>query len=151
MQERQEIEAFRQQVYRIVAQVPAGRVSTYGQIAEMIPVPAGMNPHGYARVRAQWVGRAMRRAPEGVPWQRVINSKGRVSLPAGSRTAMIQRERLEAEGIVFGRSGSIDLGRYGWRGPDQIWLREHGLLAPRLLRTPLQLGFFGDETDVGDS
>jgi methylated-DNA-protein-cysteine methyltransferase-like protein len=147
MEQKEDIEAYRQQVYRIVSQVPAGRVSTYGQVAEMIPVPEGMDPHAYARVRAQWVGRAMRHAPEGVPWQRIINSQGRISLPAGSRSAMIQRQRLEAEGIIFDRSGKVNLGRFGWEGPDAAWIKEHGLLAPRSFQAATQLDLFGPGTD----
>ena len=143
--EQKDVQAYRQQVYRIVSQVPAGRVSTYGQIAEMIPIPEGMNPHDYARIRAQWVGRAMRHAPEGVPWQRIINSQGRISLPAGSRSAMIQRQRLEAEAIIFDRGGRVDLGRFGWEGPDAAWLEKHGLLAPRSFRAATQLDLFGPD------
>ena len=149
MHQTQEIEAFRQQVYQIAALIPPGRVATYGQIAEMIPTSAGMDPHDYARVRAQWVGRAMHHAPEGVPWQRVINSQGRISLPAGSRGAMIQRERLQAEGILFNRSGRIDLGRFGWEGPPPPWAQEHGFLPPRSLRTPAQIDLFGPDAGAG--
>jgi methylated-DNA-protein-cysteine methyltransferase related protein len=149
MQQKQEIEAIRQQVYQIVSLVPPGRVTTYGQIAEMIPPPEGMDPHDYARVRAQWVGRAMRHAPQGVPWQRVINSQGRISLPAGSRGAMIQRQRLEAEGILFTRGGTIDLGRFGWEGPPPPWAQDRGFLAPRSLRTPAQLDLFGPDAGAG--
>jgi methylated-DNA-protein-cysteine methyltransferase-like protein len=147
MDQQRATEAFRHQVYVIVSQVPAGRVSTYGQVAEMIPVPESMNPHKYARIRAQWVGRAMRHAPDGIPWQRVINSQGRISLPAGSRSAMIQRRRLEAEGIVFDRGGKVDLGRFGWAGPGAEWLREHNLLTPRSLQAPVQLDLFGPEAE----
>jgi methylated-DNA-protein-cysteine methyltransferase-like protein len=147
MDQNTEIEAYRRQVYRLVEQVPPGQVSTYGQIAEMIPVPEGMDPHAYARIRAQWVGRAMRHAPTGVPWQRIINSQGRISLPAGSRSAQIQRRRLEAEGIVFDRNGRVDLGRFGWKGPSAAWAKEHGYLAPRSLQAPAQLDLFGPDLD----
>jgi methylated-DNA-protein-cysteine methyltransferase-like protein len=135
---------FRAQVHRIVRQVPPGRVTTYGQLAEMIPPPAGVEPSEYRRVRAQWVGRAMRHAPEDVPWHRVINSQGKISLPAGSRSAAIQRMRLEAEGIVFGRNRVVDLSQFGWEGPDQAWIEEHGLLPARPLQDngPTQLALF---------
>ncbi len=78
----------------------------------------------------------MHHAPEGVPWHRVINSQGRISLPAGSRSGAIQRIRLEAEGITFKRSGAIDLARYQWEGPDPQWAKEHGLLSTRLETDP---------------
>jgi len=132
MQEK-DVASFRAQVYLIVRQVPPGRVTTYGQVAAMIAAPAGVDPPKYQRIRAQWAGRAMRHAPADVPWQRVINSQGRISLPAASRPAAIQHMRLEAEGIEFDRVGRVDLRRFGWLGPDSAWLTKHGLLpAPPL-------------------
>ena len=120
MQQQNDIASFRTKVYQIVQQVPPGRVTTYGQVAAMIPPPAGIDPPEYIRIRARWVGRAMRHAPEGLPWQRVINSRGKISLPAESRAAAIQRMRLEAEGIEFDRNGRMDLSRFGWEGlPSQ--------------------------------
>jgi methylated-DNA-protein-cysteine methyltransferase-like protein len=141
MKQADDMESFRDQVYLIVQQVPRGHVTTYGQVASFIPPPAGVDPLQYERIRARWVGRAMRHAPEGVPWHRVINSQGRVSLPPGSRSGSIQRIRLEAEGITFNRNGAIDLGHFQWKGPDPQWAKEHGLLStknePEL--TPIQL------------
>lgn len=137
---------FRQQVYRLVEQVPAGKVTTYGQLAAMIPPPTGADPAGFSRIGAQWVGRAMRLAPEHLAWHRVINSQGKISLPAASRSGAIQRMRLEAEGIEFDRQGRVDLGRFGWEGPPADWLHEHGyLLAPSMGRArPAQLSLFDD-------
>ena len=147
MRESGDMEAFRAQVFLIVRQVPSGRVTTYGQIAEMIPSPVGMDPPDYERIRARWVGRAMHHAPDGVPWHRVINSQGRISLPAGSRPAAIQRMRLEAEGVTFGRSGAVNLEKHGWDGPPVRWVQEHGLNPPRPLSgsLPSQLGLFGHD------
>lgn len=122
--------SFRAHVQSIVRQVPPGRVATYGQIAAMIPPPEGADPRGYERIRAQWVGRALRSAPADVPWHRVINSQGRISLPAGTRSAAIQRMRLQAEDIELDRSGRVDLDRFGWAGPGRSWLEEQGLLPP---------------------
>jgi len=124
------VATFRQQVYLIVSQVTAGAVTTYGQIAAMIPAPSDIEPPQFKRVRAQWVGRAMRHAPAGVPWHRVINSRGQISLPAGSRTAAIQRMRLEAEGILFDRNGYTNLERFGWTGPPASWVEKHKLFPP---------------------
>ena len=69
-----------------------------------------------------------------IPWQRVINSQGKISLPAGSHSAAQQRIRLEAEGVEFDRQEKIDLGCYGWDGPDAEWLQENGLMPPYSLR-----------------
>ena len=63
------------------------------------------------------VGRALRTLPVGtrIPWHRVVNARGRVSLPEGSAGHCIQRERLEGEGVAFRANGAIDLRRLGWR------------------------------------
>lgn len=137
--ENQHGQTFQDTVYQIVCVVPRGSVTTYGQIGAMIPCPGGIAPPEYRRIRAQWVGRAMRHAPEGVPWHRVINGKGRISLPAVSRSAMIQRLRLESEGIEFDRSGTVDLNTFGWKGPPKDWLNAHQLLVPPAATHPEQI------------
>lgn len=92
---------FFEEVWNIVAQIPKGRVTTYGQIAMRL---------GDLRL-ARTVGYAMRACPEGLPWHRVVNSQGRISL-AGEGAEM-QMVLLEAEGIVF-EEGRIDLKKYLW-------------------------------------
>src|SRR5512139_3807746 len=84
-------------VYDIVRQVPRGKVTTYGDVAQL--VGQGCD----ARV----VGYAMANCPDDVPWQRVINSQGKISLQGDA--AQKQRLRLEAEGIAFDAGGKIDL------------------------------------------
>jgi methylated-DNA-protein-cysteine methyltransferase related protein len=127
-------------VWEIVRQIPSGKVSTYGQIASMIPPPDDADPASYDRLSPRWVGNAMN-AVSGVeeheiPWQRVINSKGMISLPEGSRAALEQRTRLEAEGVVFDSQERVDFEVYGWEGPDNIWLQERQLFSPRSLKRP---------------
>jgi methylated-DNA-protein-cysteine methyltransferase-like protein len=109
-------EAFNQQVWALVRQVPAGKVCTYGQIANLIPPPLGMDPKSYHAFAPRWVGGAMAACPQDVPWQRVINSQGMVSL--GRQGGAVQRELLEAEGVEFDDRSRVDLRRYGWAGPD---------------------------------
>lgn len=96
-------------IYDVVRQVPRGKVVTYGDVATL--VGQGCD----ARV----VGYAMAVCPDDVPWQRVINAQGKISLKGDS--AAKQRMRLEAEGIVFDDRGRIDLGSYRWgaSGPEQ--------------------------------
>ncbi|HEX2905261.1 MAG TPA: MGMT family protein [Phototrophicaceae bacterium] len=120
-------------VYLIVAQIPPGRVSTYGQIASMIPPPEGVEPPTYERLSPRWVGAAMRKCTDAVPWFRVINSQGTISLPPGPG-ADEQRFRLEAEGVTFNANGRVDLKAIGWDGPDAEWLRANGLFAPYSLK-----------------
>ncbi len=127
-------DAYNALVWLIARQIPPGRVSTYGQIASMIPPPEGVAPDAYARLSPRWVGASMRAASDDVPWQRVINSQGKIS-PRGSGDAVDeQRVRLEAEGVTFTPQGRVDFEIYAWDGPDPAWLRERHLLPPRSLR-----------------
>lgn len=93
-------------IWRTVSRVPPGCVATYGQIAREAGLGRG----------ARRVGQALRKLPNGsdVPWHRVINAQGKISLPAGSDAGRAQRRRLQAEGIVF-RGGRVDLERFRWR------------------------------------
>ena len=107
---------FNLKVWELVRQIPPGKVATYGQIAELIPPPGEMEARSYRAFGARWVGGAMAACPDDVPWQRVINSKGEISLRRGGGGER-QRELLEAEGVVFNERGRIDLKRFRWAGP----------------------------------
>lgn len=95
------------QIYEIVRRIPRGRVATYGQVAILAGIP------GHARQ----VGYALNALPDGsrVPWQRVVNAKGRISLRAEPEYSRVQQAILEAEGVEFDVSGRLDLARYRWR------------------------------------
>ena len=108
---------FKAQVWSLVRQIPAGKVATYGQIAAYVPIPPGVDPENYHAFGARWVGGAMSSCPADVPWQRVINAQGKISLPQGGGHS-IQRELLEAEGIEFDQRERIDLIRFRWEGPS---------------------------------
>jgi methylated-DNA-protein-cysteine methyltransferase-like protein len=133
-------QSFNALVWKIVQQIPPGQVSTYGQIASMIPPPEGVDPPDFDRLAPRWVGNAMNAVSgsgtETIPWQRVINSKGTISLPEGSRAAIEQRVRLEREGVKFDTAGRVDFNEVGWDGPSIDWLRAHDLLTPRPLKKP---------------
>ena len=122
-----DMHVFQALVWEIVRQVPPGRVATYGQIAGLIPPPGGMDPKSYQAFGARWVGGAMAACPDDVPWQRVINAQGKISLRPGAEK---QRELLEEEGVEFDAGGKVDLKRTQWSGPDEAWCRAHGLLPP---------------------
>lgn len=109
-------EEFNHKVWALVRQIPSGKVSTYGQIAALLPPPPGMDPKSYLAFAPRWVGGAMANCPQDVPWQRVINSQGKVSLRLGCGGAH-QRELLEAEGVEFDERERVDLKRYAWDGP----------------------------------
>jgi methylated-DNA-protein-cysteine methyltransferase-like protein len=105
-------EAFNQRVYTLCRKIPEGRVSTYGWIAAAIELPLGMEPLAFERIRARWVGYAMAGCPADIPWHRVINHKGGLSLRPGHEH---QRALLEDEGVTFRASGTVDLEQYGWK------------------------------------
>ncbi|MFH4618920.1 MGMT family protein [Vibrio furnissii] len=99
------MDQFLAQIFAVIHQIPHGKVSTYGEIARMAGYP------GYAR----HVGKALGNLPKDskLPWFRVINSKGEMSLtgPDWDR----QRERLVAEGIAVSAEGRISLKKYKWQ------------------------------------
>lgn len=102
-------------VWDLVRRIPPGKVTTYGRVAAMIPPPGGMSLRDYEAWGPRWVGGAMAACPDDVPWQRVINSKGKISLRKGGGH-LRQRELLEAEGVKFDQKDRVDLDRYGWSG-----------------------------------
>ena len=121
------LHAFNALVWEIVHQIPTGKVATYGQIAALIPPLGGMDAKSYLSFGARWVGGAMASCPEDVPWQRVINSQGRISPRPGAEH---QRQLLEAEGVVFDDRDRVDLKKNKWEGPDEAFCRAHSLLPP---------------------
>ncbi|WP_434631415.1 MGMT family protein [Chromobacterium sp. CV08] len=100
---------FARRVLALLAEVPPGRVTTYGTLAELA---------GYPR-HSRHVGRLLGNLPDGVsaPWYRVLGAGGRLSRP-GSHHADWQRLQLEEEGVEFNASGKVDLRIFGW--PDQM-------------------------------
>ena len=119
---------FNQAVWQIVRQIPPGSIATYGQIAALISPPPGMSLQDYRAWGARWVGSAMAACPEDVPWQRVVNSQGKISLRPGGGYE-VQHQMLEDEGISFDERDRINLKRHQWDGPGVDWLREHQLLS----------------------
>jgi methylated-DNA-protein-cysteine methyltransferase related protein len=100
-----------QLIYAVVLQIPFGQVATYGQIAKIV---GGCTPRmvGYAMA-------ALHRGDD-VPWQRVINHKGRISDRKSGPGDIIQRKILEMEGIEFDDNGGIDLKKFRWKRPIGI-------------------------------
>lgn len=110
---------FNIKVWEMVRQIPPGKVATYGQIAALVGPPEGMQDQNYRAFGARWVGGAMASCPDNVPWQRVINAQGKISLRKGG-SHIRQRELLEAEGVVFDDRQRVDLRLFGWSGPGSF-------------------------------
>lgn len=99
------MDQFSQQIFAIIHQIPFGQVATYGQIAKMAGYP------GYAR----HVGKVLAQLPEQtrLPWFRVINSRGEISLSGSDKER--QRTKLMAEDIAVSAEGKIRLKQYQWQ------------------------------------
>lgn len=100
----------KQALYQLVRRIPKGKVATYGQLAKLMGLPR----------HARHVGNALANTPENVriPWHRVMNAQGRISLRRinwQSGSDDLQRILLEAEGVVFDDSGKIRLRDYQWK------------------------------------
>jgi len=121
-------EAFATRVRDVVARIPAGHVATYGQIAALA---------GYPR-RARHVGQVLAGLPAGsrLPWHRVINAQGRVSVRAGSGGPDSRQQRLlRKEGVPM-PGGRVNLQRYRWRPEEEgAWVTDSDS-APTPLRMP---------------
>ncbi len=96
-------------IYEIVRQIPKGKVATYGQVAELSNLVGKARVVGYALYRVDM-------KTSDIPWQRVVNAKGEVSLsPLRFGTDYLQRSLLEGEGVSFNDAGKIDLRKYIWK------------------------------------
>ncbi|PKF49294.1 MGMT family protein [Enterovibrio nigricans] len=94
------------QIYAVLAQIPQGKVTTYGDVAKIA---------GYPR-HARHVGKLLGSLPKDsrLPWFRVVNAKGMISL-TGERFA-VQREKLLEDGVEVKENGAISMRRFRWDG-----------------------------------
>ena len=94
-------------IWQVIALIPAGKVATYGDIARLAGLPGA----------ARRVGYTLRHLPNKtrIPWHRVINAQGRISLPQNSVSGRLQRERLEEEGVFFRPNHKLDINKYRWK------------------------------------
>ena len=92
-------------IYRVVRHIPKGRVATYGLVARLAGRPGA----------ARTVGWALSALDEDsdVPWWRVINAAGRISLST-DHSAVLQRALLLREGVRFAPGGAVNLSTFGW-------------------------------------
>ncbi len=94
-----------ERIYEVVRQIPFASVASYAQVSALV---IGSTPRlvGYAM--------ALSTPERDLPWHRVINSKGKISIRSSGAGAEIQRRMLEEEGIRFNRKGAVDFACYGW-------------------------------------
>ncbi len=95
------------EIYTVVCMIPEGQVATYGQIARLANRPNGARQVGYALAALQ--------GEHEVPWHRVVNAQGKVSLRATPGYEDYQQILLEDEGVEFGIHKVISLERYQWK------------------------------------
>lgn len=94
-------------IYAVVARIPRGRVATYGQIARLANLPGQARLVGYALAALDERSR--------IPWHRVVNAHGRISLRSNDGPAgIVQRLRLEQEKVIFDAEGRVRLERFRW-------------------------------------
>jgi len=107
---------FYEQIYNLVRKIPAGKVATYGQIAQLLGKQGHARQIGYALYRV---------APDSdIPWQRVVNAQGMIShSPQRQGSDDLQRILLEQEGVAFNLQGKLNLQHYRWH-PDAVDLLE---------------------------
>lgn len=120
------------QVYKVVQRIPPGKVTNYGRIALMLGHPHAARAVGYAlsELNAPDSGKPYTSAT--VPWQRVINSQGRISIHHREHAAQEQANLLRAEGVVVDEHGRVDLDTYLWEGLHLVELDDilHGTGQP---------------------
>jgi len=103
-----------EQVWALVRQIPSGKVATYGQITRLLTKPDAISVDDYKMSASRWVGLAMAACPDDVPWQRVVNSQGKISHPEAGR----QIKLLSGEGVFFVKE-KLDLELYQWLVSEQ--------------------------------
>lgn len=105
---------FYEQVYAVVRQIPPGKVTSYGRIAQMLGAPSAARAVGYALRALKDKGDDPAYAD--VPWQRVVNSQGRIRIVNREYGAQLQAELLRGEGVEVSEELRINLDRYLWSG-----------------------------------
>jgi len=102
-----------ERIYAVIRQIPPGKVATYGQVANIV---------GECSPRMVGYALAALKSGSDVPWQRVINSQGKISLRNHGGGCLLQQQLLVAEGIYFDENDKVNLKKFGWSGPERDWL-----------------------------
>ncbi|EFK96958.1 protein containing Methylated-DNA-[protein]-cysteine S-methyltransferase, DNA binding domain [sediment metagenome] len=107
------ISPFKEKVLKAVNKVPYGRVASYGQIALMVGVPKA----------AQAVGNILHDFGDRTPWWRIVNNAGRISTKCPEHTPLIQKQKLEQEGLFIKKDLTFDIEKYRYR-PEPAELKD---------------------------
>ncbi|MDC9508749.1 MGMT family protein [Pseudoalteromonas sp. Angola-4] len=93
-------------IYTIIANIPAGFVASYGQVATLAGYPQN----------SRLVGRLLKQMPDDsvIPWHRVVNSQGKISFPTGSDKYQEQRQKLLLEGVSF-KNDKVNMRECRWQ------------------------------------
>ena len=110
--------SFFERVYRVVKRIPRGKVASYGQIAALLGQPRAARTVGWALASM-----TAEQAAE-VPWQRVINHAGRISIARADLSADVQQSLLEGEGVRFDETGHVDWRVHRWHGLEWYEIEE---------------------------
>lgn len=116
---------FYEQVYAVVRRIPRGKVTSYGRVAQMLGRPRAARAVGYALNALKSDERQASGEP--VPWQRVINSQGRISIVNREHSAVQQAELLRSEGVTVSQDFKVNLDLFLWEGLH--WLEIDDILG----------------------
>lgn len=122
-----EISAFSKKVIKLIQSIPAGKVATYGQIAELAGKPQGSR--GVA-----WILHSSSTVHQ-LPWHRVLNAQGKISFEIGTHNFRQQKKRLEKEGVEFSADGRLSLARFQWKKKAAKKKTKAKTKGPRMFRS----------------
>ncbi len=97
---------FYHRIYKVVRHIPKGRVATYGIVARLAGRPGAARTVGWALSALD--------DESDVPWWRVLNAAGRISLSGADHNSVLQRALLLREGVKFAPGGGVNLATFGW-------------------------------------
>lgn len=103
---------FKDSVVKIVKLIPAGQVASYGQVSLYVGVPRAARQVG-------WILNGL----EGntpVPWWRVVNSQGRITIKGSRYSQLEQKELLEAEGVKINDDFTFDIEQYRFKPDEEL-------------------------------
>ena len=99
-------------VYKIVKQIPKGKVMSYGQVALYLGVPRGARQVGWVLNKSK--------DEDNLPWWRVVNNQGRISIKGFKYSPIDQKNLLEAEGVIISDDLTFNIEEYRFIADDKF-------------------------------